>query len=147
MGAPIYWNSPDYGPVIYLWGPGDNLKAFQFTKGKFNPIPVMQSTTASAYGYSNSSPLSLSSNGSLAGSAIVWAASAYSGDSNQTTVPGIVRAFDATNLNVELWNSKQNVARDDVGNFAKFSPPTVANGKVYVATFSNQLLVYGLNPP
>jgi hypothetical protein len=54
MGAPIYWNSPDYGPVIYLWGPGDNLKAFQFTKGKFNPIPMMQSTTLSVYGNSNS---------------------------------------------------------------------------------------------
>jgi putative pyrroloquinoline-quinone-binding quinoprotein len=147
MGAPIYWNSPNYGPVIYLWGPGDNLKAFQFTKGQFNTVPVMQSTNASVYGYSNSAPLSLSSNGNLAGTAIVWAAGAYSGDSNQTTVPGIVRAFDATNLNVELWNSKQNVARDDVGNFAKFCPPTIANGKVYVATFSNQLLVYGLNPP
>ncbi len=58
-----------------------------------------------------------------------------------------MRAFDATNLNVELWNSKQNAARDDVGNFAKFCPPTIANGKLYVATFSNQLLVYGLNPP
>ena len=147
MGAPIYWNSPNYGPVIYLWGPGDNLKAFQFTKGQFNTVPVMQSSSASVYGYSNSAPLSLSSNGNLAGTAIVWTAGAYSGDSNQTTVPGIVRAFDATNLTVELWNSKQNAARDDVGNFAKFSPPTIANGKVYVATFSNQLLVYGLNPP
>jgi hypothetical protein len=147
MGAPIYWNSPNYGPVIYLWGPGDSLKAFQFTKGQFNTTPVMQSTTGSVYGYSNSAPLSLSSNGSLAGTAIVWAAGAYSGDSNRTTVPGIVRAFDATNLNLELWNSKQNAARDDVGNFAKFCPPTIANGKLYVATFSNQLLVYGLNPP
>ena len=147
MGAPIYWNSPNYGPVIYLWGPGDSLKGFQFTKGQFNTIPVMQSTTASVYGYSNSAPLSLSSNGNLAGTAIVWAAGAYSGDSNQTTVPGIVRAFDATNLNVELWNSKQNAARDNVGKFAKFCPPTIANGKLYVATFSNQLLVYGLNPP
>ena len=83
----------------------------------------------------------------LAGSAIVWAAAAHAGDCNQPTVPGIVRAFDATNLNVELWNSKQKAARDDVGNFAQFCPPTVANGKLYVATFSNPLLVYGLDPP
>ena len=33
-----------------------------------------------------------------------------------------------------------------VGNFAKFCPPTVANGKVYLATFSNRLNVYGLLP-
>ena len=31
-----------------------------------------------------------------------------------------------------------------MGNFAKFVPPTVANGKVYLATFSGQLDVYGL---
>ena len=31
-----------------------------------------------------------------------------------------------------------------LGNFAKFTPPTVANGRVYMATFSNQLVVYGL---
>ena len=30
------------------------------------------------------------------------------------------------------------------GNFAKFSSPTIANGKVYLGTFSNQLIVYGL---
>jgi len=39
-----------------------------------------------------------------------------------------------------------NEARDDMGNFAKFCPPTIANGKVYLSTFSNQLVVYGLLP-
>jgi len=38
-------------------------------------------------------------------------------------------------------------SRDAVGNFAKFVAPTVANGKVYLATFSNRLNVYGLLPP
>jgi PKD repeat protein len=46
----------------------------------------------------------------------------------------------------ELWNSQQNSARDAVGSFAKFVPPTVANGKVYLATFSGQLDVYGVLP-
>jgi len=32
------------------------------------------------------------------------------------------------------------------GHFAKYCPPTVANGKVYLATFSSQLNVYGLLP-
>src|SRR5262245_18732654 len=70
------------------------------------------------------------------------------GDGKGSTVPGMLRAFDASNISIELWNSKQN-AEDDVGNFAKFTPATIANGKVYLATFSNQLVVYGLNgaPP
>ncbi|MGA9673360.1 MAG: IPT/TIG domain-containing protein [Terracidiphilus sp.] len=58
-----------------------------------------------------------------------------------------MRAFDATNLTDELWDSTQNLARDDVGNSAKFNAPTISNGKVYVGSFSGQLQVYGLNPP
>ncbi len=34
--------------------------------------------------------------------------------------------------------------RDGVGNHAKDVPPVVANGKVYLATFSNQVNVYGV---
>ena len=59
-------------------------------------------------------------------------------------VSGVLRAFDASDLTHELWNTRMVPARDDLGNFAKFVPPTVANGRVYVATFSNRLLVYGL---
>ena len=46
----------------------------------------------------------------------------------------------------ELWDSNQNSTRDSLGVFAKFAVPTVINGKVYVPTFSNQVLVYGLLP-
>jgi hypothetical protein len=144
MGAPIYWNSPTWGPVIYLWGAADYVKAYQLSNGLFNTFPVSQSTSTSIIGYSNAVPLSLSADGNQAGTAIVWSAGAYSGDSNQHIVHGIVRAFDATNLANELWNSRQIPTRDDVGNYAKFCPPTIANGKVYVATFSNRLVVYGL---
>ena len=60
-------------------------------------------------------------------------------------VPGIVRAFNAQNL-TEIWNSEQDPTRDSVGTFAKFVPPMVANGKLYMATFNNALVVYGLLP-
>jgi hypothetical protein len=49
----------------------------------------------------------------------------------------------------KLWDSTG--AADTLGNFAKFSNPTVANGKVYVTTFAKvnasspaYLNVYGL---
>jgi hypothetical protein len=147
FGSPIYWDSPNHGPVIYVWGAGDTLKAFAFNGKTFQTSPVMQSSVQGAPGYSNLNPLSLSANGSQAGTGIVWASGAVSGNAEGQTVTGILHAFDATDLSKELWNSKQNVVRDDVGNFAKFTPPTIANGKVYQASFSGQMLAYGLNPP
>ncbi|MDB6021645.1 MAG: hypothetical protein JWQ04_1502, partial [Pedosphaera sp.] len=64
----------------------------------------------------------------------------------QAERPGIVHAYDAQNVSNELWNSEQFSARDSIGLYAKFVPPTVANGKVYMATFSGGLNVYGLLP-
>ena len=147
FGAPVYWNSPNNGPVVYLWGPKDFLKAYKYVGPLFQTTPVTQSTVQNSSGFSNSAPLSLSANGDLVGGGIVWGAASFSGVATGPSVPGILRAFDATNLATELWDSKQNAARDDVGLYAKFNPPTVANGKVYLGTFSGQLLVYGLNPP
>ncbi|HXG19026.1 MAG TPA: LamG-like jellyroll fold domain-containing protein [Methylomirabilota bacterium] len=146
-GSPVYWNSPNWGPLIYLWAETDRLKAYQqMGNGLFNTTPVAVGPTVVPDGMPGAM-LSISANGSSPGSGIVWASHPFSGDANLATVPGILQAFDASNVAVELWNSKQNAARDDLGNFAKYVPPTIANGKVYLATFSNQLVVYGLNPP
>ena len=148
--SPVYWNSPNHGPVVYIWGPGDVLKAFQFTSGAnppFQTTPVSQGTIKNSTGFSNAAAISVSSSGSLTGTGIVWTSQAPSGVATGPSLPGVVSAFDATDLTKQLWNSTQNLARDDVGNYAKFNPPTIATGKVYVASFSGQLQVYGLNPP
>ena len=55
----------------------------------------------------------------------------------------MLRAIDAGNLSRELWNSTLH-PNDNLGLLAKFTPPTVANGKVYMATFSNKVCVFGL---
>ncbi len=168
-GGPVYWNGP-HGPWIYVWPEDTFLKAFALVNGKFQTkpappiqltpqkpskinaqqgVPISQSTTRDPTGKPGGSPgmpggiLSISANGSTPGSGIVWASHPYSMDANQAVVPGIVRAFDASDLTKELWNSKQNASRDDIGNFAKFCPPTIANGKVYMASFSGHLAVYG----
>jgi len=57
--------------------------------------------------------------------------------------PGILRAFDANDITKELWNNQLN-PRDGGGNYAKFAAPTIANGHVYLPTFSNHVVVYGL---
>ena len=61
-------------------------------------------------------------------------------------MPGTLHAFDAMNVSQELWNSDMMGSRDALGSFTKFANPTVANGKVYVPTASNQVTVYGLLP-
>ena len=139
------WNSPKIGPTLYVWGEYDYLKAFSFAGNHFNTTPAAQSSMRVTDGYANGPGLSLSANGSLAYTGIVWANLPYDGDATHQHVPGILRAFDASNVSREIWNSKM-AAGDDFGMWAKWVPPTVANGKVYLATFSNQLVVYGLRP-
>ncbi len=88
--------------------------------------------------------MSVSSNGSDPSSAILWIAHAVNGcNANQQLCPGIVRAVRADDVTTELWNSNISSV-DNMGNFAKMTCPSIANGKVYVNSFSNQLLVYGL---
>lgn len=85
--------------------------------------------------------LALSSNGSSAGSGIVWALVPLTGDANsQRGVRGLLLAFDAQDVSNELWRSEQPNGRNSYGLFAKFAPPTVAGGKVFVATYGNDEL-------
>ena len=141
-GAPAYWNGPG-GPRIYVWGEQDKLKSFLFNGSTFNTTPISQSTYPAPPGMPGGF-LTISANGSLSGSGILWASIPYAEDANQEIVSGVLRAFEATDLTRELWNTRMIPARDDLGNFGKFTPPTVANGRVYLASFSNRLHVYGL---
>ncbi len=140
---PAYYknNSIEY---VYVWSEKDNLRAFPFerTTGLLDVSGQKVSSVAGPSGGSGAM-LCVSSNGNLPGSGILWASYAASGNANQQTRPGILRAFDAEDVTKELWNNNAD-PNDVAGNYAKFSSPTIANGHVYLATFSNQLVVYGL---
>lgn len=149
-GSVVFWTGPG-GQMLYVWAEFDKLKAFLFSNGLFNTTPAFQSAMTAPTGMPGGI-LTVSANGSIAGTGIVWATLPLVGDANSATVPGVLRAFDASNLK-ELWNSRQVAVRDDLGNFAKFNPPTVVNGKVYVGTFGaddgsspSKLVCYGLLP-
>ena len=132
-GGPVYWDGPN-GPWVYICTNLPRAYAWVETSGTFNTTPISQDTTKVGEGY-----LSISANGGTQGTGILWIS--YSPDG--TT--GILGAYDASDLSKgQLWNSEMNSARDHLGYFAKFCPPTVANGKVYVATSSGALVVYGL---
>jgi hypothetical protein len=147
LGSPVWWDGAD-GSYGYLWVSGsDFLRQYKFdrTSGTFL-LPNYAKGTAAAPTGTPGGILSISANGTNAGSGIVWAAHQLNGSANNVVQPGILRAYNAQNVTNEIWNSQQLINRDAVGNFAKFVPPTVANGKVYLATFSNRLNVYGLLP-
>ncbi len=132
------------GEYVYSWSENALLKAFPYnrTTGMFDLGSTISSGIQGPTG-NNGALLSVSSNGNTDSTAILWATHAATGDANQSVRPGILRAIDATDVTKELWNSGLDID-DSPGNYAKFNCPTIANGKVYLATFSNQLVVYGL---
>jgi hypothetical protein len=140
-GSFVYWNSAENGPTIYVWPEEDRVKAYRYNPAtKFNSTPVqgVMGNKGMPGGF-----LSISGNGSRDG--ILWGAIPFDDDAWVGIVRGTLRAFDANTLKL-LWSTDQ----DDPGDyfdFAKYVPPTIANGKVYLATFSDRLNVYGLHSP
>jgi hypothetical protein len=78
---------------------------------------------------------------------VVWGVYPTQGNANAAVVPGALVAYDATAVVngklKQLFHSDTNPA-NSMGKFAKYATPVVANGKVYVATFSNKVVQYGL---
>jgi len=143
-GSPITYKSPK-GRMVYLWSEYDRLKAFRFgDDGLLEDQPYATGSVQAPDGMPGGF-LSVSANGTGSKTGIVWASLPLSGNANWDTVPGVLRAYDASTLE-EIWNTRVNPGADDVGMFAKFCPPIVANGKVYLSTFSNMINVYGLLP-
>ena len=130
---------------VYVWSENEPLRAIPFEPASnlLNPQGQVVSSAAGPTGQSGA-VLSVSSNGSQDETGILWASYAASGDAEHTVSPGILRAFDANDVRRELWNNQQNSQRDAAGYYAKFGSPTIANGHVYLPTFSNRVVVYGL---
>ncbi|HME09500.1 MAG TPA: hypothetical protein VKG25_20740 [Bryobacteraceae bacterium] len=122
---------------LYVLEQGNGLREFQLTAGEFNTTPVAVANSQYDIPYDG---IAVSSNGGKLDSAIVWLTT---GNHNVSPAPGTLHAFNAQTL-TELWNSDMVYGRDTLGLFAKFVAPTVANGRVFVSTFSNQLAIYGL---
>ncbi len=134
-----YWSSASGGPFTLHSRIKRRSQSFRLSGSTFGTTPVAESTLTHPF---PGGVLAVSSNGSTPG--VLWATTP-DGPTNHSVSTGELRAFDPLTLS-ELWDSNLNAARDGLGNFAKFSAPTVFNGKVYVATFSNQVVVYGLLP-
>jgi hypothetical protein len=152
-GTPVYMERATKG-ILYLWGENERLKAYNldFDTNRITSFRGEGTKFASGQphepGGMPGGRLVVSSNGTADGTGVVWAVYPTKGDANRKVVPGALVAYDATTLingteMKQLFHSDTKAA-NKLGDFAKFSTPVVANGKVYVGTFSKKVVQYGL---
>jgi hypothetical protein len=137
-GAPVTWSLPGKSEtLIYKMPEKDFLKSFRYDASTLTisekpaAIAKIRAPDGMPGGFS-----SISANGSRDG--IIWT-SFPEGDATTQSVPGRLTALNAVTL-ATLWED------DDPIVFSKFTPPTIADGRVYRATFANSLVVYGILP-
>jgi len=143
-GTPVYYHyfSQSDTECIYVWGPRDSLKQFFFDRvaGKFDLNKTIQGSVGVSQSSTYGPVLTVSSDGTNVGSGIVWVLRSGGGFGSA----GLLEAYDARDIRHLLWNSNMGTASNKFGNLPKFNTAVVANGKVYVPSFSNKLYVYGL---
>jgi hypothetical protein len=130
-----------YNNTIYIGGESDFLKAYSWNGTSIGTTPSSETSITAPLNTMPGWQEFISSNANSNG--VVWVTKTVSGDANHSSVPGIMYAYNASNLGTELYDTLQNSSRDNFGNFAKNPAPVPANAKVFCPTFSNQLCVYG----
>jgi hypothetical protein len=130
FSAPVYFNEH-----VYFSPTNDPIQAFQLSNGLLSASPTSRSWEIYTY---PGGTLAISADGNTNG--ILWTV-----QGNDVIAPGVLRAYDATDLGIELYNSDEAGPRDTLDSAATFSIPLVANGRVFVGSVS-QLTVYGLLP-
>jgi hypothetical protein len=152
-GSPVAWSNASFRR-LYIWAEKDFLKGYNYDANGNFAQPACAAATPTVQGPVKANPgmpggmLSLSSNGSSNG--ILWAtipepdfsrcnqpsqriANSWC-NANAEVVKGRIYAFDATTLAL-IWDAY-------LPSFAKFAPPTIAGGKVFVPTFSDRILIF-----
>ena len=156
-GAPVVWPQQNQ-TFVYMMGEESPVKQWKLVRDpgpagwKFQaPMPTKTSKASAPlpnnpfdikrnHVWMPGGFLTLSANGTDAGSGILWATMPFREDANHEVVAGILRAFDASDVSKnQLWSSEESGnPNDSLGLFAKNNPPVVANGKVYVAAFQQE---------
>ena len=135
FNSPVYYNG-----YVYYAAVSDCVRAFQLANGLLTTAPT---SVSSAIYPLRGGALAISSNGNTNG--VLWVVQSNGASADNVNAAGVLYAFDANNVAVELYDSTEAGTRDTMDKAAKFSVPLVANGKVFVASQS-QLAAYGLLP-
>jgi hypothetical protein len=129
----VYWQpDPNWG-LLYAMPEKEHVKAFKYDvhKKEIEETPVAASQLIVPDGMPGGA-LSISANGGQDG--IVWVSMPNREDATTGVHRGSLVALGATDLH-ELWKD------ECIWYFAKFNPPTVADGHVFLATFADPVSV------
>jgi hypothetical protein len=152
-----FWNNTIFvwpGGGGYIYGadppfPTDTLKGFALSPD-FLSIKMLANgqSDGTEVGYQGAN-IVISANGQNPASGIVWAATPIL--NTAAIQPGYLHAYSASDFSKgifhELWNNALDRFDNDVAcSHAKFNQPLIANGKVFLPTASQRVLVYGLLP-
>ena len=138
-GGPVFAAFPDGTARLYVWPEKDHLKSFPW-------IGTRVDVNSKVLGKDQTGALILDPDGMPGGmlGTVIDSASPHSGvlfasvsQTPATDGPGILRAFDALTLQ-QIWNNQ-----GENYQFSKFVPFTFANGRMYLPTASNKVIVYG----
>jgi hypothetical protein len=158
LGGPVLWPRPmdPSGSRLFVWRINDSLRSYRvadhFADCDRQDIQPPGSESCRSIATSkeriNHHPggiLSISTNGEKPDSAIVWAYTSAVGNG-----PGKLMAFSAMpgpaapDRLEQIWGS-DTCAGDAIESGSTFAPPTVSNGRVYVAA-GDRVDVFGLVP-
>jgi hypothetical protein len=153
-GGPIYYQRPADGQEwVYLWPEDSQLIGYRIDatthllQTNVSGGPGAQANFAAAAPGHPGGIVTLSANGNGPGSGIVWASTPKDPGNGawHKLDTGVLYAVDAADITHLLWKADPLTLDDgSTANVAKFNSPVVANGRVFVGTFSNALNVYGL---
>jgi outer membrane protein assembly factor BamB len=149
-GTGVYFNG-----LLFVQGENNVVRVFSKSGVKFGASPTARGTVTASRGTPPpggmaGGVLSISANNTS--NAILWVNEAFGNLSSDpyalaAPTPNILRAYDISTAGTgtlqPIWDSEME-PNDRLGASAKFAPPLVANGRVYQATYDNQVVVYGL---
>jgi uncharacterized protein (TIGR03437 family) len=129
--SPVFGNPAYFNNTVFFCTGEQKMYAFSISSASLS----VSSAVGTQFQYTGFGCVpTVSANGTSDG--IVWTL-----DDTNT-----LRAYPASNLSTELYDTNQNYNRDGLDSYVKFSVPMVANGKVYVGT-NTALDVFGLLTP